>query len=169
MSSNPHWSCQYSFVQRFSLAPSSLALQAFKKIFLNNHPKKLWIMGRNFTIRQWKICYRGKIFSYSTHNVLTMLTILSFLFGIFDGCPPEITQCLHLYIRRYALFIYSVFSSHLPTKDKYKVLMLKLEIQNNTTHSAASFGRVHLPHIIPMPRKLGPLGPVLCSIRYDCS
>ena len=43
---------------------TSAVTLAFKKI-LKDFQK---IMDYGFTIRQWKICYRGKIDLYSTHN-----------------------------------------------------------------------------------------------------
>ena len=58
---------KYGWAEPLKTKSTSAVTSAFKKIFKDNHPKRLWIMGRNFTIRQWKICYRGKIFLY-THN-----------------------------------------------------------------------------------------------------
>ena len=59
---------KYGWGEPLKTKSTSAVTSAFKKIFEENHAKRLWIMGRNFTIRQWKICYRGKIFLYSTQN-----------------------------------------------------------------------------------------------------
>ena len=46
---------KYGWAEPLKTKQNSAVTSEFKKIFKDNHPKRLWIMGRNFTIRQWKI------------------------------------------------------------------------------------------------------------------